>query len=338
MNISRKRWTRFLLVSIAALLVAAGAAGIAYAQASKPAPIGTGIVVINTNLAYENGAAAGTGMVLTSNGEVLTNNHVISGATTIKVVVPKTGHSYTARVLGYSKTSDVAVLQLASASNLKTVSTSTKKVAIGAAVTAMGNAGGTGNIVSARGTVTGLGRTITASDDSGNTEQLTGLIETNAGVQPGDSGGPLVDKTGKVIGMDTAASASFGFQNVSSSDAYAIPIAKALAIARAIVAGNASSTIHVGATAFMGIQVQSAGFGESGVVVAGVVNGGPAATAGLTQGDTIVSIDGNAVSDPTQISAYILTKKPGQTISVTYADEFGQTQTATVTLASGPPQ
>jgi S1-C subfamily serine protease len=340
----------------AALLVAVGivamsvGAGIALARGTA-APIGTGVVVIDTNLAYQNAAAAGTGMVLTSSGEVLTNNHVISGATTIKVVVPKTGHSYTARVVGYDRSADVAVLQLQGASNLKTVSIGSARLSVGAQVTALGNAGGTGSISSAAGSVTGLGKTITASDDSGSSEQLTGLIETNAGVQPGDSGGPLVNSRGQVVGMDTAASSSagFGFQSVSATDAYAIPIAKALTIAHAISAGNASATVHVGATAFLGIQVESvAGAGNgygglggtstSGALIAGVVSGGPAASAGLTAGDVITAIDGHAVSSPASIPALVLTKKPGAKLTVAYVDRSGTSHTATITLGSGPPQ
>jgi S1-C subfamily serine protease len=188
---------------------------------------------------------------------VLTNNHVISGATTIKVMVPKTDHSYTARVLGYDRTADVALLQLQGASNLKTVSISSANLPVGATVTALGNAGGDGSISSAAGTVTGLGKSITATDDAGGTEQLTGLIETNAGVQPGDSGGPLVKSQGQVAGMDTAASSGFGFRDVSATDAYAIPIAKALSVAHAIASGEASATVHIGATAFLGIQTES---------------------------------------------------------------------------------
>jgi S1-C subfamily serine protease len=211
MKIVRKLPRRVLLLVVVGLLVASVGAGIALAR-GKATPIGTGVVVIDTNLAYQGAAAAGTGMVLTSSGEVLTNNHVISGATTIKVVVPKTGKSYTARVLGYDRTADVAVLQLQGASNLKTVSVSSAKLAVGATVTALGNAGGNGSIASATGTVTGLGRSITASDDTGGSEQLTGLIETNVGLEPGDSGGPLVNSRGQVVGMDTAASTGFGFQ------------------------------------------------------------------------------------------------------------------------------
>src|SRR6266516_7806198 len=111
MKIVRKLPKRVVLPVLVALAAASAGAGIALAHGSAK-PIGSGVVVIDTNLAYQCNAAAGTGMVRTSSGEVLTNNHLISGATTIKVVVPKTGKTYTARVVGYDKSADVAVLQL----------------------------------------------------------------------------------------------------------------------------------------------------------------------------------------------------------------------------------
>jgi S1-C subfamily serine protease len=336
-----------LLVVLVLVLVASVGARIALAH-GRPTPIGGGVVVINTNLAYQGSAAAGTGMVLTSSGEVLTNNHVISGATTIKVVVPKTGQTYQARVLGYDRTADVALLQLQGASNLKTVSISSASLPVGATVTALGNAGGSGSISSAAGTVTGLGKSITASDDSGGSEQLTGLIETNARVQAGDSGGPLVDSRGQVVGMDTAVSSGFGFRDISATDAYAIPIAKALTIAHSISSGDASVTVHIGATAFLGIEagpVETPGYGyggssasASGALIAGVVSGGPAASAGLAAGDVITAINGQTVSSPTAISALVLTQKPGAKIRIAYVDQSGTSYAASVTLGSGPAQ
>jgi S1-C subfamily serine protease len=167
------------------------AAGLAFAR-TQSAPIGTGVVVIDTNLAYQGARAAGTGHVLTRSGEVLTNNHVIKGATTITIVVPGTGHSYKARVVGYDVSADVAVLQASGASNLKTVSLgNSAKVRSGQSVKAVGNAGGTGSLTRALGKVTAVARAITVSDDQGGTEDLTGLIETSAALQAGDSGGPL---------------------------------------------------------------------------------------------------------------------------------------------------
>jgi len=351
MNAFRRIHLKIVLLVLAGLAALAAGAGVALAGRTA-VPIGQGVVVIETNLAYQDAAAAGTGIVLTPSGEVLTNNHVIAGATTVKVVIPNTGRSYTARVTGYSRTADVALLQLQNASNLKTLRTGdAAALTVGQAVRALGNAGGTGSLSSASGTITGLSRSITASDDQGNSEQLTGLIETNAGVVAGDSGGPLLDTTGRIVGMDVAASASGGFQMVETSDAYAIPIGKALTIAKQIDSGKSSATVHVGATAFLGVQVESAasggyggypgdGYGSTtaGALIAGVVPSGPAATAGLVPGDVITAINGRTISSPTVISSIVLQLKPGAKVTITYSDQTGVSQSVPVTLGSGPPQ
>jgi S1-C subfamily serine protease len=351
-DLRRARWSQLLsrFHARVVLLALAGSAALAVAAgfaSARPAPIGTGVVVIDTTLAYQGGEAAGTGMVLTSSGEILTNNHLIRGATTIKIVVPGTGHSYAATVVGYSVSADVAVLQARGASNLKTVAVgNSSTLKIGQSVTAVGNAGGTGSLVSTSGTLTGLRRSITVSDDQGGTTSLTGLIETNAALESGDSGGPLLNTAGKVVGMDTAASVSGGFQQISTADGYAIPINKALTIAKRIDSGTASATVHVGATAYLGVVVVPAdaawryGYtgSSSGAVIAGVASGGPAAKAGLTAGDTITALDGRAVSTSTALSTILLKEKPGVRVTVTYTDSTSASQTTTVTLASGPPQ
>jgi S1-C subfamily serine protease len=329
--------TRFVLAGLVGVLAAGTAAGLAFAR-TGPAPIGTGIVVIETNLAYQNGQAAGTGMVLTRSGEVLTNNHVIKGATTVKIVVPGTRHSYRAKVVGYDVSRDVAVLKARGASNLRTVSLGdSTSVRVGQSVQAVGNAGGTGSLVRVSGTVTGVARAITVSDDQGGTEHLTGLIETNAALEPGDSGGPLLSSTGKVIGMDTAASAGFGFQAVSSSAGFSIPINRALTIAKRIESGKASARIHVGGTAFLGIEVGQSAY-DSGALVEGVVSSGPAAVAGLAPGDLITFFGGRAVGSPARLTSLVLARKPGQHVKIAYLDQLGSTHVTTVTLASGPPQ
>jgi len=314
----------------------------ALARTSK-ATVQTGVVVVRTNLAYENGAAAGTGMVLTPSGEVLTNNHVIRGATTIKVIVPQTKKTYAARVLGYDVTADVALLRLESASGLATVSIGDSvKIASGQAVTAVGNAGGTGSLTVTTGTVTGLHRTITVSDDRGGTVQLRDLVETNASLQPGDSGGPLLNGAREVIGMDSAASAGFTFRH-SGGDSYAIPIDTAKTLAKQIAAGRSSALVHVGGTGFLGVDVQPSGSFRGGGLVAGeavvgVVPGSPAAKAGIVAGDVIAAVNGRAVSSPTAVVGQLLRRHPGDRVTVRWVDRSTGAHTASVTLASGPPQ
>ena len=315
--------------------------------------------VVSTD-GYQQATSEGTGIVLTSNGEVLTNNHVIEGSTSIKVTDVGNGRTYTATIVGYDASHDVAVLQLQGASGLTTASLGdSSAVKAGDSVVALGNAGGKGGTPSvAAGSVTALNQSITASDDlSGTSEQLTGLIETNADIQPGDSGGSLVNAYGQVIGMDTAASSSYQFQGQSSgtTQAFAIPINEALSIAKQIEAGTTSSDVHIGATGFLGVQLQSAsqgagnGFGNpfgnqgnqgnqgtTGVAIAGAVSGSPAANAGLTAGDTITAIAGQTVSSGEDVAHALVPYHPGDKISVTWLDQSGQSHTSNLTLTSGP--
>jgi S1-C subfamily serine protease len=266
---------------------------------------------------------------------------VIAGAATVSVTVPSARRTYTAEVVGYDVADDVALLQLRGASNLTTVTRgSSSSVALGDAVTAVGNAGGVGSLSSAAGKVIGLGRSITAGDDQGRSERLTGLIETNAHVRPGDSGGALLDSGGRVVGMVTAASGrSFRFRGASAASAFAIPVAKAFAIAQKIAAGRSSAVVHVGPTPFLGVQVTAVDAGTtSGALIAAVVRDGPAATAGIAAGDVIITLAGRPISSPAAVSTTLLTKKPGMRVAVAYLDAAGKRHTASVTLASGPPQ
>ena len=322
-------------------LVAAGLAAAIVAAPSGGAtrPVTAGVVVIETSLGIERASAAGTGMVLTSSGRVLTNNHVIRGATTIRVVDPGTRRTYPARVLGYSVSADVALLQLGGGAGLPTVTPgNSSKTRVGQLVTAVGNTGGAGRLKASAGQITDLAQTISARDDSGDVERLTGLIETDAALQPGDSGGPLLDGGRTVLGMDTAASRSFVFQD-GGGVGYAIPINRALLIARQIAAGRGSATVHIGATAFLGVQVQpSASSGTAGALVADVVPSSPAERAGLVAGDVIVSVNGRTLPTSTALRLALLQRKPGDRIRLGWLDQFGGRHAATVKLASGPPQ
>ncbi len=213
-----------------------------------------GLVDISSNLRYQGSQAAATGMVISSDGLVLTNNHVITDTTQLFATVVATGQRFSATWLGYDATDDVAVIKLNNAHNLKTVPLGhSSGIKVGTGVVAMGNADGAGGVTPAPGTITGLNRTITASDSGEATsETLHGMLETNAGIVPGDSGGALADTTGHVIGMNTAAATgNFGAGNVG----FAIPIDKALSIANKIIHGQGSKTIQIGSTGFMGVLV-----------------------------------------------------------------------------------
>jgi S1-C subfamily serine protease len=221
-----------------------------------------GLVVITSNLKYNgNGAAAAaTGMVISQSGLVLTNNHVINGTTGLVATVVATNRRYQAKWLGYDKSSDVAVIKLVDAGGLTTVPIGDSgTVKVGNGVIGMGNAGGTGSISSVPGTITALDQTITASDDGSGqpAERLTGMIETNANIIPGDSGGPLASTDGKVIGMDTAASTNSSFTNNQQNVGFAIPIDRALSIARRIIAGQQGGGVQIKPTAFVGVLVPS---------------------------------------------------------------------------------
>ena len=317
-----------------------------------------GLVDVNTNISYQGASAAGTGMVLTSNGLVLTNNHVIEGATSITARDVATGKTYTAKVVGYDLAKDIAVLQLENASGLTTVSLgNSSNVKADEQIVGIGNAGGAGGTPSyAAGKILGTDKSITANSEENpnGSETLSGLIETNAPIEPGDSGGPLVTTSGEVIGIDTAASqggGGFGFgysQATTATQAYAIPINTALAIAKSIEHGDASTTVHIGETGILGIEVSPEGSSDSGsiagsptvsgVTVATIMPNTPAASSGLAAGDVITSFDGHAVSTTAQLSALEYTLKPGQSATIDYVTPSGTQTTVSFDLVPGPPQ
>jgi S1-C subfamily serine protease len=353
-----------------------------------------GIVLINTNLQYDSEEAAGTGMVINSDGLVLTNNHVIENSTKISATVVSTGKTYSAEVIGYDKTGDVALIRLEGASGLRTVPLGdSSTVKTGTPVVALGNAEGQSAIIPAVGSITGLNKTITASDDGGSvtTETLHGMLQTNAGIVSGDSGGPLSTTAGQVIGMDTAGDSSNSQTGESltqpgQSTGFAIPINTALAVARQIAAGHGSSTISIGYPPFVGIYVssgtssspqqqaeqqeqQEGGFGglggfggssggtpgcytsdadlgvpssvapvSSGSLVIGTICGSPAASAGLTAGSVITSVNGQTVGAPTTLTGILSKLHPGDSASVTWVSPGGKHTTSQLHLVAGPPQ
>ena len=230
-----------------------GISGNEQAVVNKVAP---GLVLINTTLQYSSASAAATGMVISPDGLVLTNNHVIEDSTSISATTAD-GHHYQAKVLGYDVTGDIALIQLQNASGLRTVPLGdSASVKTGDSVVALGNAEGQNAIVPAAGQVTALNQTITAGDQSGTITQETlhNMIQTNADIVSGDSGGPLASSAGQVIGMDTAGNGG-DFSVQQSATGYAIPIGNAMAVAQQIEAGQGSSTVTVGYPPFMGIYI-----------------------------------------------------------------------------------
>jgi len=303
------------------------------------AAVAPSIVNITTTIGYDGNQAAGTGEVLTQDGYILTNHHVIAGATSIKAAVAGTSTYYEADVVGYDASHDIAVIKLRNASGLVPApfgDSSTVKE--GDTVVGMGNAGGSGGKpIVAVGKVTGLDKSITAMDsENGTSEDLKGLIQTDAKIQPGDSGGSLVSSDAKVIGIITAGSVAPSTSRLGSTtttEGFAIPVNQALAIAQDIRDGKASSTVHIGSSAFLGIQVSGA---SNGIVVSGVVPGSAAEKAGIAAGSTITAIDGQKVSTNPQLRALIAPHHPGDTVSITWTTAGGKSRTADVTFGSGP--
>jgi S1-C subfamily serine protease len=328
----------------------------AQALAAKVDPA---IVDISSQLKYNNATAEGTGIVISPSGLVLTNNHVIDEATSVSATLVVSGKTYTAKVLGYDSTDDVALLQLQGASGLKTASLGdSSKVKVGQAVLALGNAGGRGGLPStAQGTVQGLNRTIQASDNGANTQEtLHGMIETNAPIQEGDSGGPLVNSSAQVIGMDTAANTSgFAPDQSEATAGFAIPINHAISITNQIAAGHASSTVHIGLGGFLGVTAAAAsdpsgcqgnggggfggGFGgstapvSSGALICQVYPGTPAQAGGLTSGDVITSVNGQTVASSDALTTLMAGDHPGDQLSISYVDANGARHQTSVTLS-----
>ena len=317
-------------------------------QKATVAAVSPGLVNIVTTIGYDGSEGAGTGEVLTSDGLILTNHHVVAGSTSISVTVIGTGKTYKADVVGYDSTRDIAVIKLVDASGLTTAPLgNSSTVNVGDAVIGLGNAGGKGTAPTpAVGKVTGLDKAITATDSSdGTSEHLTGLIETDAPIQPGDSGGSLISTNGNVVGIVTAGSTSGSGPMIrnagsdeTSTDGYAIPINKARSIAETIIAGKSSSTIHIGGSAFLGVQVSDdeTGTAVRGVVVAGTVTGSAAAKAGLVAGDVVTAIDGKSVTGGDALKTALAGHHPGDTVTVHWTSQTGKSHSTTVTLGTGP--
>jgi S1-C subfamily serine protease len=315
------------------------------AVANKVAPA---VVDVNTVVAQlgQNAQAAGTGMILTPSGEVLTNNHVVEGSTSIKVTIQGRSNAYTATVVGVNRAADVALIQIQGVSGLPTVTlANSSTLTVGQQVVALGNALGQGGAPAVTdGSITALDQAITAGSGGGSTEQLSGLIQSDAPISPGDSGGPLVNSAGQVVGMITAGETQ-GFRQTTSTVGYAVPSNTAVDVVNQIRSGGGSGII-MGLPGYLGISVQTqdltaaeaARLGlsvTSGALVTGVAPGSPAEQIGLAQDSVITAVDGKQIAAAADLSPAIQSHKPGEKIQVTWVDKSG-THSANATLTSGP--
>jgi S1-C subfamily serine protease len=300
------------------------------------AKVNPAVVNINVRLGNSNTGKAGTGIVLTSGGLVLTSNHVIAGGTQISAVDVGNGRTFNASVVGFDRSHDIAVIQLRNASNLKKITVANSSaVKVGDGIVAVGNAGGEGGTPKAvTGTVSGLDKAIVATDsDNQTSRRLTGMIEINADIKAGDSGGPVVNRSGQLIGVTTAASTEKEAV-AGGGEGYAVPSDTAMSIARQIENGQGSDTIHIGQTALLGVSV---GDGKGrGAAVTGVVPGGPARGAGIRTGDVISAVDGDSVDSPDDLTAILDKHQPGDQVQVEWTDRNGNNRQADVQLATGP--
>jgi S1-C subfamily serine protease len=306
-------------------------------QARVEQEVTPGLVDIRANLQYGNEVSDDTGIVLSADGLVLTSNNDIAGSTSVKASLVGSGRTYSARVLGYDATQDVALLQLEGATHVRTVTLgNSSQVTIGMPVLALGNAQGEGGVTPAAGIVNALDRSINSGGGVQGliTQNLEDIEQTSAQVGPGDDGGALADSAGQVIGMITTANASSG---QLSTLGFAIPINTAMAIAREISNGQASSTVYLGEPGFLGVEVQtSTGQDPSGALIAGVIGGSPASRAGLVAGDVITGYNGLPVTTPASLTTLLRRYHPGEVVSVSWTASHGATHTTRITLGNGP--
>ncbi len=286
----------------------------------------------------------GTGMIIDSSGEVITNNHVISGATAITVTLYGQTTALPATLVGADPSSDAALLKITSPpANLEAVTFGdSTKLEVGDAVIAIGNAlglsAGTPTVTS--GIVSATGRTVQAGDASGGAgETLQNMIQTDAAINSGNSGGPLVDSAGQVVGMDTAVASSSTGNAPAQNIGFAIPSSTIQSLVATLRAGGTAGK----AKAYLGIEVTDETVQEqqayglvpaTGALVAEVVSGSPADTAGIRTGDVIVRFDGKVVTSAQGLTNDVQALSSGTKVSLTlYRGQQKLTLTATLGLA-----
>src|SRR5450755_2919565 len=262
----------------------------------------------------------GAGVVYDTNGHILTDQHVVSGATSVQVTFPD-GHKYPAKVVGTDASTDIGVIKVnAPTSELHPLPLADSSAAqVGDNVVAIGSPFGLPGTVT-----TGIVSAVNRSIQAPNQYTIPGAIQTDAAINPGNSGGPLLDADGHVLGLndqiDTNSQSNAGV-------GFAVPSNTVARVAQQIIGG------HVVKHSYLGVRLNASGSG--GAAVASVANGSPASTAGLKQGDVITAINGNPVTTTDGFIASIDTYSPGTTVTLT-VKRGGQTSQIKVKLGTRP--
>jgi len=283
----------------------------------------------------------GTGIVLTSDGTVLTNHHVVSGATEITAVSVATGLIHDVEVLGYDSTRDLAVLHLGAANDLPVAPIADELPPVGTRVTAFGNSQGGGVVVATPGSIVAFDRNVVVRDATdGSRHRLTGMVQTDAPIRPGDSGGPLVDEYGVVVGINTAGAVHREDATPvdSTPESYAVPITEAMAVVEQVRSGVSGGSVHVGPTPRLGASVvTSRGNGrDPGAEILWVSYGSPAYRAGLDIGDVVVTFDGQPVTSIADLEELLMRHRPGDAVAIEWVTEAGEKHSTSVVLDDGP--
>ncbi len=279
---------------------------------------------------------AGTGILVSSDGYVMTNNHVIEGSTTVSVV-DSNGQQYdNVTVIGRDPLNDIAFLKINSNTTFTPATLgNSSTIRIGQQVIAIGNALGQYSNTVTSGIISGLGRPVTADDGSGQTETLTDLIQTDASINPGNSGGPLLNSAGQVIGINTAIA-----QNANGIG-FAIPINSTKGVLASVLSTGKVSRAYLGvnylsitpdvATQYkLSVKNGAYVYNSNGTAVAA---GSPADKAGIKSGDIITKVNNDTVGQQGSLSSIIGQYKPGDTVTITYI-RGGQEHTTQVTFSA----
>ena len=287
------------------------------------------VVAVTTGSGPGSGdGGAGTGFVITPDGFIVTNNHVVDGASRITVAFPD-GDERSAQLVGREVASDIAVLKV-DAEDLPTVELGdSDAVQVGDDVVAIGNALALeGGLSITRGIVSGLHRTV--STDVGPT--LVGMLQTDAAINPGNSGGPLVDADGRVIAINTAIANPQSANDVG----FAIPMANARPIIDDLRLGRPAAFLGVSSLTVTPALARQQGLAvTSGALVTRVTEGSAADAAGIEEGDVVVSIAGRAVTGSADVQALVRAQRPGETVDVV-VDRGGEERTLAATLSERP--